>query len=148
MSPIGTEHAELVNRLHEWSTQAVAGKPFRVRVQDPIRISHTESEPEPDIVWVVAKNYSSRHPEPQDVRLVIEVADSSLQYDRGDKLEVYAEAGIAEYWIVDLLDEQIEVYRQPSGQAYLSKSVYRGSNALRPVALPTVELVPGQLFAS
>jgi hypothetical protein len=90
MSPIGTEHAEFVNRLHEWSMKAVAGKPFRVIVQDPVRISYLDSEPEPDLTWVVAKDYSTRHPEPQDVRLIIEVADSSLGYDRSDKPEIYA----------------------------------------------------------
>lgn len=146
MSPIGAEHAEFVDRLTEWSFKVCAGNPIRVRSQNPIRIPFNESEPEPDIVWVEAKSYSDRHPEPQEVLLLIEVADSSLEYDRGEKLVVYAEAGIAEYWIVNLIDEQIEVYRNPSGRKYQEESAFRGDAAIQPLAPPTATLQPSRLF--
>jgi Uma2 family endonuclease len=77
----------------------------------------SDSEPEPDIVVVrgVARDYTSRHPGPNETALVIEVADSSLTRDRSVKARVYARAGIAVYWIVNLVDSQIEVYTAPTG---------------------------------
>jgi Uma2 family endonuclease len=146
MSPMGSEHAEFIDRLNEWSTSATVHQSIRIRVQNPIRIPESDSEPEPDIVWVTRKNYSARHPEPQDVLLVIEVADTSLAIDRGEKLAVYAEACIAEYWIVNLLDRQIEVYRSPSGNSYQAKTIHRGDDAVHPLALPEASLRPLRLF--
>jgi Uma2 family endonuclease len=142
MGPIGSEHAKTIDRLNEWSTSATAHQSIRVRVQNPIRIPASDSEPEPDIVWVVRKNYAARHPEPQDVLLIIEVADTSLAVDRGAKLAVYAEAGIAEYWIVNLLNRQIEVYHSPSGNSYQTKTIHRGEDAVHPLALPEASLRP------
>ena len=85
-----------------------------LRCQDPITLPNN-SEPEPD--FTIARNcddnYLSHHPYPEDILLVIEIADSSLDYDRQVKLPLYAEAGLAEYWIVNLFDRQLEVYRQP-----------------------------------
>jgi Uma2 family endonuclease len=146
MSPIGSAHAEFVNRLNEWSAKAVGDKPIRIRAQSPIRIPINDSEPEPDIVWAEASNYMHRHPEPQEVLLLIEVADTSLDTDRTEKLSIYAEASIADYWMVNLVDEQVEVYRQPSGKSYLSKTVHR-NDAIHPLALPEAALVPSRLFA-
>jgi Uma2 family endonuclease len=146
MTPIGSQHAEFVNRLNEWSQRATTGHPIRIRIQDPIRIPAIDSEPEPDVAWVAQKNYSDRHPEPNEVRLLVEVAESSLEIDRGEKFSVYAEAGIVDYWIVNLLDRQIEVYRNPSGKSYQSSTVYREQEAVCPLALPSASLSPTQLF--
>ena len=125
MSPIGTEHAETIDRLMEWSISVTTKQPVRIRIQNPIRIPANDSEPEPDVAWVTRKNYSDRHPEPQETLMIVEVADTSLAVDRGEKLSVYAEAEIADYWIVNLLDRQIEVYRNPSGKTYQSSTIYR-----------------------
>ena len=86
-----------------------------VNVQEPITTG--DSEPEPDVVVVRGdrRQYLDRHPGPQDVALVVEVADSSLQRDRSLKKRLYAAAGISGYWIVNLIDRQIEVYTEPSG---------------------------------
>jgi len=146
MSPIGTEHAEVVNRLTEWSFEVTQGRSMRVRVQDPIRIPKNDSEPEPDVVWVADRNYARVHPGPSDVALVIEVSDSTLGFDRSKKLSVYAEAGIADYWIVNLLDQQIEVYRAPAGLDFDNKSIHRASDAVHPLALPQAALQPSRLF--
>ncbi|MDY6937129.1 MAG: Uma2 family endonuclease [Cyanobacteriota bacterium] len=82
--------------------------------QDPITLPNN-SEPEPD--FTIARNckddYLSHHPYPEDIIFVIEIADSSLDYDRQVKLPLYAEAGIPEYWIFNLFDRQLEIYRQP-----------------------------------
>lgn len=87
------------------------------RVQDPIELD--VSLPEPDLVFVRGdpRPFAARHPRPTDISLLIEVADSSLASDRGDKLRAYAANGIVEYWIVNLVDGRVEVYTQPSGPA-------------------------------
>ncbi len=146
MAPIGTQHSEVVNRLSEWSHAVIGNRPIRVRVQNPIRIPVNNSEPEPDIVWVERRDYSNRHPEPGNILLIIEVADTSLDFDRGDKLAVYAEAGVAEYWIANLLDENIEVYRSPRGRTYQDESRHRGDAAIAPMALPTATRQPSLIF--
>jgi Uma2 family endonuclease len=85
--------------------------------QEPI--TTTESEPEPDIFIARGdpRDYAERHPGPADLALVVEVADSSLSYDRSTKKRIYARANIAIYWIVNLIDRQIEVYTDPTGPA-------------------------------
>jgi len=87
----------------------------RVRVQDPIILSTTDSEPEPDVVIARNRsdNYLASHPEPADILLVIEVSDSTLKYDREIKLSLYAEAGISNYWIFNLVDNQLEMHSEP-----------------------------------
>lgn len=88
-----------------------------VDAQEPI--TTTDSEPEPDVVIVRGdrRDYRDRHPGPKDVALVVEVSDTTLQRDRTTKQRLYAAAGIAAYWIVNLVDGQIEVYQEPSGPA-------------------------------
>lgn len=85
-----------------------------VRGQEPI-ILPTDSEPEPDVVIARTRsdNYVSSHPESADVLLVIEVSDSTLKYDRKTKLSLYAESGIADYWIFNLVEIQLEMYSEP-----------------------------------
>src|SRR5262249_30190275 len=86
-----------------------------LRVQSAITLK--ESEPEPDFAVVRGDEsaYLARHPGPADIGLVIEVSDSTLDGDRADKGRIYARAGIASYWIVNLIDRQVEVYTAPSG---------------------------------
>jgi Uma2 family endonuclease len=85
-----------------------------VRGQEPI-ILPTDSEPEPDVVIARHRsdNYVSSHPETADILLVIEVSDSTLKYDRSTKLSLYAESGISDYWIFNLVDIQLEMYSEP-----------------------------------
>lgn len=86
-----------------------------LRMQSAITLSRSEPEPDGAIVRGNARTYSTHHPKPADIGFVIEVADSTLDGDRIDKGRIYAEAGIAYYWIVNLVDRQIEVYSLPSG---------------------------------
>ncbi len=88
---------------------------WRLRVQSAITTD--ESEPEPDLVLVPgpANRYRSRHPEPKDVALLVEVADSTLWLDRTVKAKIYAQASIPYYWIINLVNSQIEVYSDPTG---------------------------------
>jgi Uma2 family endonuclease len=146
MTPIGTGHSNCVTLVTDWSYEVAPRDQIMVRSQNPIRLPINDSEPEPDVVWVHRKNYSKTHPGPEDILLVIEVAESSLDGDRGNKLATYAEAGIADYWIVNLIDEQIEVYRKPIGRSYEEKAIFQGDAAIHPLALPTANLLPSRLF--
>ncbi|MEG3971715.1 Uma2 family endonuclease [Microcoleus sp. T2B6] len=87
----------------------------RLRVQEQIILFTTDSEPEPDVVIARNRsdNYLSSHPEPADILLVIEVSDSTLKYDQRTKLSLYAEAGISNYWIFNLVDNQLELHSEP-----------------------------------
>ena len=103
-----------------------------ISVQDPIRL--IDSEPEPDVALLLprADFYVSGKPRPADILLLIEVSDSSLEYDRLVKLPMYAEAGIAEFWIVNLEDDCLEVYRQPTaGGVYNEVRSCDGARTLR-----------------
>lgn len=117
MNPIGASHSFVVEVLSEKLAQLV---PLRtaLRHQQPIRLSAT-SEPEPDIVVArgVHRDYAQRHPQPTDIILVVEVADTSLELDRTLKARLYAEAGIREYWLVNLMDRQLEIHREPTVDA-------------------------------
>jgi hypothetical protein len=88
---------------------------WHIRTQDPITLE--ESEPEPDLTAVrgAIRDYEDRHPLPVDIGMLAEVADASLRLDRKEKKRVYARAGISIYWIVNLVDSQVEVYTEPSG---------------------------------
>lgn len=90
---------------------------WHLRVQEPI--TTPESEPEPDIAVVqgARRRYLERHPGPEEIGMVIEVADSSLQRDRATKKRIYARANIPIYWIVNLIERQVEVYTNPTGPA-------------------------------
>jgi Uma2 family endonuclease len=146
MSPIGPPHHQCVILLTDWSYEVVPRERIVISVQGPVRIPAGNSEPQPDLVWAVRRDYSKLHAEPHEIMLLVEVADTSLETDRTEKLEIYAEAGIQDYWIVNLIDEQIEVHRKPSGRTYQERKVYREKAAIQPLALPTATLKPSQLF--
>lgn len=118
MSPINSEHAGMVNRLLRVLTKKLLGKAI-MTIQNPIHLDDI-SEPEPDltIAKIREDDYISAHPRPKDVFVVIEVADTSLDKDREIKAPLYAKHGIPEYWIVNLKDKQIELFRQPSNGEY------------------------------
>ncbi|MCH8923112.1 MAG: Uma2 family endonuclease [Planctomycetes bacterium] len=87
------------------------------------------------------------HPLPEDVLLLIEVADSTLESDCGEKAMLYAETGVADYWVVALEQRAIRVFRQPTAEGYQSKLVMHGDEELRPLAFADVVLKPAQIFA-
>ncbi|QHG15084.1 Uma2 family endonuclease [Nostoc sp. ATCC 53789] len=109
----GTPHSVCETRL-ERELYKLVGDRATLRGQQPITLSNN-SEPEPD--RVIAKNrdddYLANHPSPSDILLLIEIADSSLKYDQEEKLPVYAEAGISDYWIFNLVDNYLECYSKP-----------------------------------
>lgn len=118
MSPIGSKHSNCVKRLNYFfSTNLSEG--VIVSVQDPIQLPD-HSEPEPDLALIKGsfKQFEERHPLPEEVILIVEVADTTLIKDRDVKLPLYAEAGVGEYWIIDLENQQISVYTQAKSETY------------------------------
>jgi Uma2 family endonuclease len=118
LSPIGPRHAGRVKNLTRLLYRTL-GDAVLLGVQDPVVLG-TPSEPQPDIAILKprADAYSGAHPRPEDILLVIEVADTSLEADRDVKLPLYAGAGIPEAWLVDLEHDVIEVHRRPSPEGY------------------------------
>lgn len=117
----------VATRLIRMAIETLVPEGWYVDTQEPITLAN--SEPEPDVVVVRGdtRNYLDRHPGPKDIGLVIEVSDTTLQRDRGVKKQAYAKAGIPIYWIVNLVELQVEVYSQPSEEQanYLQQRVYR-----------------------
>ena len=146
MTPIGAPHEVVVDRLTEWSIKGLPDDKAWVRVQNSIGLVELESAPEPDLAWVARKDYSEHRPEERDVLLVVEVAESSLAYDCGEKANLYSAAGIRDYWVVNLIDQVIEVRRDPLGGRYRSLQTFSGDQELRPLLVPDVALRPARLF--
>ena len=120
MSPIGLPHMRCVNKL----TAALVGKgPFEVSVQNSVRLSNF-SEPQPDLVLFRVEDDTPTSFLAADTLLVIEVADTSLAFDRKVKLPRYAAAGIPEVWIVDLISRRLETYRNPTADRYHTSNIH------------------------
>ncbi|XSG84354.1 MAG: Uma2 family endonuclease, partial [Methylohalobius sp. ZOD2] len=118
MTPIGHQHAGLVNRLNRLLVMAAGGRAV-VSVQNPLRLSE-QSEPQPDLALLKprADDYQGAAATATDVLLVVEVADTSRDYDRTVKIPLYAQHDIPEAWLIDLPGKVVEVYRDPSPDGY------------------------------
>ena len=146
MTPIGSPHAGIVNRLTELLFTRLAGR-ANVIVQNPIRLNR-HTEPQPDLVVARRRNdfYADRHPEPGDVLLVIEVADSSLRYDRTEKTPRYGRAGIPETWLVDVEAGTVTVCTEPGPRGYARRQVRRQGERLAAVGVPDFGLAVNDVF--
>jgi Uma2 family endonuclease len=147
MSPIGPRHAIVTENLNQLLVTAFAGRAW-LRCQDPV-VLDDGSEPQPDIALVQRpwRGYPHTHPGPDDIFLLIEVADSSLDFDSTVKLELYARAGIREIWIVDLTTDLVLVHRGPSGGGYGSVVRVAAPAVLGVEALPGVTIPVAAVFA-
>jgi Uma2 family endonuclease len=136
MSPIGSRHAACVNRLNRLLARVVGNQAI-VSIQNPIRLGR-RSELQPDLALLQprADFYAQAHPEPEDVLLVIEVADTTQTIDRERKLPLYAKAGIVQVWLVDLAAEVIDDYRMPGAAGYRLRERFVVGDVLRIAALP------------
>lgn len=130
MSPVGDLHAACVDLLDELFRDLL-GKEVQVRAQNPILLNDF-SEPEPDLTILKRKAnfYADGAPRPEDVLLVVEVADTTLAKDRLVKKTAYAAAGIAEYWIVNLPERQVEQYLRPAGEDYQLARTYKSDQTV------------------
>ena len=146
MSPIGYLHAAIVDEINELTRALFTPEQVRIRIQAPLRMPGQRSMPEPDIQWLRPRNYFQGHPEPDDVYLVIEVAESSVEPDGVDKAQLYAEAGIDDYWVVNIPDDCVEVFRNPTPDGYQSRTSVRGDDAIHPIVFPDVSVSAARLM--
>lgn len=140
MAPMKSRHASVVGRLNAILGRAV-GLQAMVWCQLPLRLSR-DSEPEPDLMLLKPRSdfYSGAHPAAADVLLLIEVSDTTLAYDRGIKLPLYARHGVAEVWIVDLENNLVRFFRSPAGESYTDITATETPGPTPILALPGVTL--------
>ena len=127
MLPIGPLHSGTVGRFIQTFVELGEGR-WIVNAQNPVRLSH-RSEPQPDLVLLKPQRdfYTAQHPKAEDVFLLVEIADTSIRYDREEKLSFYAKGQIMEFWLVNLPERVIEVYREPSADG-----IYRSTSKVYP----------------
>jgi len=147
MSPIGRRHQAFVDNLGALLVLRLADRAI-VRVQGPVALAD-DTEPEPDLTVLRRRPvpYKEREAWAEDALLIIEVADTSLAYDRSTKLRLYAEAGIPEYWVVDSAAETVDVYREPGAEGYRDVTRVAGRATLTLQTFPDVELTTTEIFA-
>jgi Uma2 family endonuclease len=134
MTAIGTRHFSCVNQLNRLLVMHVGDEAI-VSVQNPVRLNEY-TEPQSDLAVIRPRDYRESLPKPEDVLLLIEVSDTTLAYDRGVKLPLYARAGIREVWIVDLPGETIERHTDPSEEGYRRADRLRRGHTLESISLP------------
>ncbi len=146
MSPIGPFHGGVVNRLGRLFHRLARDR-WLLSVQNPVRLDpYSELQPDVMLLKPAPDDYIHRHPHPEDVFLLIEVADTTLELDREEKLPAYGRAGIPEVWIVNLLEHTIEVYRTPHSAGYASRQVWRAGDQGSPAAFPDARVDVGELL--
>ena len=140
MSPIGSRHAACVDRANALMLPPLLGKSI-VRIQGPIKLGDY-SKPQPDLILLRHQRdyYASVGAMTQDALLVIEVSESSIRYDRGPKLRVYARHGVHEVWIEDLTTDRVLVFRDAEGGAYKTQLTLQSGDSIAPLAFPELVL--------
>lgn len=146
MSPIGPFHGSVVDYLADQFSGS-CNRRWIMRVQGSLRMNDF-SEPQPDIILLKrTKDFYARHqPTSTDVYLLIEVCDTTLEFDVEEKLPAYGRAGVPEVWLVNLNELSIEVYRQPQATGYASKTVLRAGEQAHPTAFADVSIDVAELF--
>lgn len=147
MAPIGDRHASVVGRLTAVFSEHFARRAM-VWVQNPVGLRPVRSVPQPDIMLLRPKSdfYASGRPTMDDVLLLVEVMDSSVDTDRGIKLPLYARAGIVETWLLDLTTDRVHVFRRPAVTGYAEAHVFARGDRLASTAFPDVTLAVEDLI--
>lgn len=147
MSPMGDRHSSCITRVNRVFAGLNIANQAIVSVQSPVVASPT-SEPEPDVALLAFRDdlYDFGKPRPQDVLLLIEVSDSSLEYDRKVKLPYYASLGIPETWIANLKDDRIESCTEPSPEGYRATRIYWRGDVISPTAFPDLQIAVSDII--
>ena len=140
MSAKGTAHTSATRRTASL-LRDLLGNQAAIYTQDPIALDDN-SEPEPDIavVRIDPFDYATHHPTPSEVYLIIEVADSSLTFDREIKAQIYARSGIADYWVLNVGDRQLHVFREPTENGYQSEVILAETASISPIEFPAFNI--------
>ena len=144
MTPQGSLQVTAV-RLAEERLRLAFPKGHDIRVQMPLALDEN-SEPEPDIAVVTGTLMDYRDAHPSTAVLIIEVADTTLPFDRQQKKRLYARAGIQEYWIINLIDQQLEIYRDPKENGYLETDTLKTGKAVTPQTAPQSSIAIADLL--
>lgn len=141
MSPKGPLHSSSTSLAAEFFIVHLSDRAI-VRIQEPVHIND-RSEPEPDVVLArpVENKYSDHHPMPDQILLILEIADTSVRYDREVKSLLFAQAGIIQYCILNLNSKELEDYRNPGSEGYRSKQTYKADEQFSLVAFPETQIV-------
>ncbi|NET55591.1 MAG: Uma2 family endonuclease [Symploca sp. SIO2E6] len=148
MAAKGTAHTVTLRKINRLFTRLSLQLEVMVQVQDPIVLDNY-SEPEPDLALlrVDPREYIDAHPTAADTYLAIEVADSSFKYDCETKGKLYAQSNIAEYWVVDVIQRQLHVFRQPSNDGYQSEVILTEDASISPLQFPQITIYVQEMFA-
>ncbi|WP_414625267.1 Uma2 family endonuclease [Calothrix sp. CCY 0018] len=140
MSAIGTAHRSAVGRTDYLLKNLLENRAW-VSIQDPIQLDDY-SEPEPDIavVKIDALDYADHHPTPDEVYLVIEVADTTFKKDCETKGKAYAAAGIVDYWVLDVINRQLHVFRDIGENGYKSEVILKENESISPLSFPHLKI--------
>ena len=146
MSPIGRFHAACVNRLVRIFTREIGDRAI-VAPQNPVELDDY-SEPQPDIGLLEPRPdfYASGHPKPADILLIVEVADSTIKYDREVKVPLYAEDKIREVWLVDINQQCLEVYREPTPNGYAQVEKFQRGQSLSIQRFPDLAIQVAEIL--
>ena len=145
MSPKNRAHVIAATRLHQQLVRSLVGR-AAVFKEDPLKLVRLDSEPEPDIVATSSPDINAYGTEGSKPLLVIEVAESSLRYDLNAKANLYAAAGVPEYWVLNLVDRELVVFRSAQEGGYRQRATYRAGDRVAPHAWPDVVIELSELF--
>ncbi|MEI9893068.1 MAG: Uma2 family endonuclease, partial [Chthoniobacter sp.] len=145
MSPVGSRHGAALYNLIDLFGE-MNRRRYLIGAGNPVE-ADDYSEPLPDFMLVPrSQKMAKRHPLTRDAFLIVEIADSSLVHDQGRKLRKYAQAGVQEYWIVNLQQDVVEIYRAPQGEEYLEYSVARMGDTVAPQAFPDAAISVSEII--
>ncbi len=146
--PKGPAHSALCKRMEKLLERRLEDQAL-VRLQDPIQLD-AYSEPEPDLAVVHPSEsfYADNHPTPREVYLIIEISDTTLERDLGSKADLYAAAGIPDYWVVNIAAQQLHVFREPGADGYQRQLILRAQQPITPLAFPDCTLTVQDCFGT
>jgi Uma2 family endonuclease len=145
MSPQKPPHAGTTQLTSDYLKQILDGI-AHVRTQLPITLSTSEPEPDIAVVQIDTHSYGNHHPGAAEIFLIIEVSYSTLDRDRGEKAKIYAKANIQDYWILDIIERQVYVFRNPTESGYQQEIIFNVDAMLKPLAFPHIQIPAAELF--
>jgi Uma2 family endonuclease len=138
-NPVTPRHANATSHLIRWSYGVSTRNLATVSIRSPVLLPETDSAPDADVAWIRRRKYD-RLPRSNDVFLIVEVADETLELDCDVKARMYAASAIEDYWVVNLIDETIEVFREPSKLGYRRRTTFGVAEEVAPHSFPELSL--------
>ncbi|BAZ86229.1 Uma2 family endonuclease [Dolichospermum compactum] len=142
----GISHRSAMGRTNKLLQKRLENQAW-IAIQDPVKLNE-RSEPEPDIavVKIDPLDYADHHPTPTEIYLIIEVADSSLKLDTEIKAKAYSQAGIKDYWVLDVVKRELIVFRNPTTEGYQNQEIITEHQNISPLDFPDLEIVVSQML--